>query len=98
MAYDYVELYEEREAALLIALDEYEKVVGKMDRTARLRRREESTFTSLRELVLDLRVRAYYEAHRRWRDERRKTIARIRNERRATTLEYDGEGAIIRGR
>jgi hypothetical protein len=97
MAYDYVDLYKEHETALLTALNEYEKVVGKMERTAVLRRREESIFTSLRGLVLDLRIRAYYETHRRWRDERRKTMARICDERRATTLEYDGEGAIIRG-
>ena len=97
MAYDYVELYQEHETALLVALDNYEKVVEKMDRTAVLRRREESTFASLRGLVLDLRIRAYYEAHRRWRDERKRAMARIREKRRAATLEYDGEGAIIRG-
>jgi hypothetical protein len=76
MAYDYVDLYKKHETALLEALEEYEKVVGKMDRTAVLRRREESTFASLRGLVFDLRIRAYYEAHRRWRDERREAMAR----------------------
>lgn len=90
MAYDYVELYQKHETALLVALDNYEKVVGEMDRTAVLRRREESIFTSLRGLMLDLRIRAYYEAHRRWRDERREAMARIYDERRATTLEHDG--------